>query len=55
MGSVYKRGKYYYLDVRIDGKRIRKKVGTSKRVADLALKDYVKSQVLTLSEMRKEY
>jgi len=34
-----KEEKYWYLDVMADGKRIRKKVGTSKRIAELALKD----------------
>ncbi len=39
MGSLYKRGKIYYMDVRANGRRIRKRVGTSKQVAELALKD----------------
>jgi len=39
MGTVYKRGKNWYLDIRVKGRRIRKKVGRSKKVADLALKD----------------
>ena len=39
MGSVYKRGRSYYVDIRSDGKRIRRKVGPSKHLAELALKD----------------
>ena len=39
MGSIYKRGKIWYLDVRVKGRRIRKKVGSSKQIAELALKD----------------
>ena len=39
MGSIYKRGKIWYLDVRAGGKRIRQRIGTSKKVAELALKD----------------
>ncbi len=39
MGSIYKRGKIWYLDIRVKGRRIRKKVGSAKKVAELALKD----------------
>ena len=39
MGNVYKRGKIWYLDVRYKGRRVRKRVGTSKKIAELALKD----------------
>jgi len=39
MGTIYKRGKTWYIDVRAGGRRIRKKVGQSKKVAELALKD----------------
>jgi len=39
MGSLYKRGKVWYLDISANGRRIRKRVGTSKQVALLALKD----------------
>lgn len=39
MGSIYKRGKTWYLDVRVNGRRVRKRVGPSKKVAELALKD----------------
>lgn len=39
MGKVYKRGKNYYIDVRSNGKRIRRKVGPSKKLAALVLKD----------------
>jgi len=39
LGSIYKRGKNYYIDIRSNGKRIRKKVGPSKKLAELVLKD----------------
>jgi len=39
MGNVYKRGKNWYIDLYVNGRRIRKKVGKSKEVAILALKD----------------
>jgi len=39
MGSIYKRGKNWYIDVRVKGRRIRKRVGRSKEIATLALKD----------------
>jgi site-specific recombinase XerD len=39
VGSIYKRGRIWYVDVRAGGRRIRKRVGTSKKVAELALKD----------------
>ena len=39
MGSIYKRGKTWYIDVRANGRRIRKRVGSSKKVAELALRD----------------
>ncbi len=39
MGEIYKRGKIYYVDVRVGGKRLRKRVGTSKKIAETALKD----------------
>lgn len=39
MGSIYKRGRVWYLDVRAGGRRVRRKVGSSKHVAELALKD----------------
>lgn len=39
MGCIYKRGRVWYLDVRVSGRRVRKRVGTSKKVAELALKD----------------
>ena len=48
MGTVYKRGNKYYINVTADGKRIRKPIGKSKRLAELALKD------LELKIMRKE-
>lgn len=39
MGNIYKRGKNWYLDLRVNGRRVRKRVGSSKEVAQLALKD----------------
>jgi len=39
MGSIYKREDIWYIDVRANGRRIRKRVGTSKKVAELALRD----------------
>ena len=39
MARIYKRGKIWYLDIRVKGRRIRRRVGTSKKVAELALKD----------------
>lgn len=39
--GIYKRGKVWYLDVCASGRRIRKGVGTSKKIAALALKDAV--------------
>lgn len=39
MGSVYKRDRFWYIDLYVKGRRIRKKVGTSKQIAMLALKD----------------
>lgn len=33
MGIIYKRGKYYFIDLTINGNRIRRKVGSSKRQA----------------------
>jgi len=39
MGRLYKRKDVWYIDVRAKGRRLRKKVGRSKRIAELALKD----------------
>ena len=39
MGSTYKRGNIWYIDVRAGGRRVRKRVGTSKKIAELALRD----------------
>jgi site-specific recombinase XerD len=39
MGSVYRRGKNYYMDIRAEGKRVRKKIGPSKHLAELVLKE----------------
>ncbi len=39
MPVIYKRGKSYYIDYRVQGKRMRKRLGRSKQIAELALKD----------------
>lgn len=39
MPGIYKRGSVYYLYYRLDGRRIRKRIGTSKKIAELALAD----------------
>jgi site-specific recombinase XerD len=39
MARIYQRGKVWYLDISVRGRRIRNRVGTSKRIAELALKD----------------
>jgi integrase len=39
MGAIFKRGKIWYIDIRVRGRRIRKRVGPSKKIAELALKD----------------
>jgi len=36
MASIYKRGGVWYLSFYLDGRRIRKRVGRSKRIAELA-------------------
>ncbi len=39
MGRIYKRGRTWYLDIYASGRRIRKRVGSSKKIAALALHD----------------
>jgi hypothetical protein len=39
MGIIYQRGKVYYVDLWINGRRIRKRIGTSKKMAETVLKD----------------
>ena len=39
MASIYKRGRTWYLDYRAGGRRVRKRVGPSKEVAELTLKN----------------
>lgn len=39
MGSIFKRGKTWYINYRYKGRRMRKKIATSKKVAELTLKD----------------
>lgn len=40
MASIFKRGKNYFINIVVDGMRIKKKIGPSKKIAELALKDY---------------
>jgi hypothetical protein len=39
MARIYKRAPVYYIDYALNGRRIRKKVGKSKRVAELVRKN----------------
>jgi len=39
MGQTRKRGGFWYVDLRIKGKRYRRRIGKSKQLAELALKD----------------
>ena len=39
MGTIRKIGKSWWIDYRVNGKRSRKRIGRSKRIAELALKD----------------
>src|SRR3989338_7840100 len=39
MGAIYNRENIWYVDLRIQGRRIRKKAGKSKKLAKLLLKD----------------
>jgi len=39
MGRVYKRGGTWYIDYSVKGRRVRKRVGSSKKIAQLALQD----------------
>ncbi len=39
MARIFQRGKIWYLDIAYHGRRVRKRIGTSKRMAELALKD----------------
>jgi integrase len=39
MARIYKRENIWYLDVRVKGHRIRRRVGTSKKIAELALSE----------------
>lgn len=37
--AVYKRGENWYIDIYVEGRRVRRKVGPDKRTAELAAKD----------------
>jgi site-specific recombinase XerD len=39
MARIFKRGRVWYIDVRVKGRRIRRRVGASKKIAELALQD----------------
>lgn len=39
MGTIYQREGVYYVDLRIQGRRVRRKAGKSKKLAELLLKD----------------
>ena len=39
MASIYKRGRVWYLSYYVNGKRVRKRVGTSKKLAEIARKE----------------
>lgn len=39
MATLRKKGNGYFIDYRVDGRRLRKSVGRSKKIAELALKD----------------
>jgi len=39
MGKIRQRGKIWYVDYRVKGQRVRKRIGSSKKLAELALKD----------------
>jgi hypothetical protein len=49
MGALYKRGDIWYINVIAGKKRIRKRVGTSKKLAEMAMKD------LEARIIRREY
>ena len=39
MATFRKKGSGYFIDYRVNGRRLRKSVGHSKKIAELALKD----------------
>ena len=55
--GIYKRGDNWYIDYRVKGKRVRKKIGPSKRLAETALKDVLvkvaKGEFLGVYEEKK--
>ena len=55
--GVYKKGKYWYIDYYVHGQRKRKKIGPSRQLAELALKDVevkiAKGQYLGIYEEKK--
>lgn len=66
MGALWNRNGIWYVDTRIQGKRIRKSIGKYKRVAELALKDmeikaqrndlgFIEQKNIALSDFFKKY
>jgi len=57
MGRIYQRDQAWYIDYSFNGRRVRKSVGTSKKMAELALKDVelriAKGEFLGVSEDRR--
>ena len=55
--AVYKKGRHWYIDYYVKGVRKRKKIGPSKQVAELALKDVelkiAKGEYLGIYEEKK--
>ena len=49
MGIIYQREIVYYVDLRINGRRMRKRIGTSKKMAETVLKD------LEIKGIRREF
>jgi integrase len=57
MSKVYQRGHVWYVDYSFNGQRVRKKVGTSKKMAEAVLKDVevkkIKGEFLGVTELKK--
>lgn len=55
--ALFQKNGNWYIDFRVNGKRIRKKIGTNKKVASLVLKDtqvkIAKEEYLNISEKKK--
>ncbi len=66
MASIYKRGGLWYLSYYVDGRRVRKRVGKSKRIAKLARQEmevklakneigWVEIEEVRFDEFKKKY